>query len=42
MDEIEVNAVALIGEFDNDNVALVHVAIETFKDKILDELGRIW
>lgn len=41
MDEIEANAVALVEEFDDDSVTLVYVAIETFKDKILDELGRV-
>ncbi len=41
IDEIEANAVALIEEFDDDSVTLVYVAIETFKDKILDELGRV-
>lgn len=41
MDEIEANAVALVEEFDDDNITLVYVAIETFKDKILDELGRV-
>lgn len=41
MDEIEANAIALVEEFDDDSVTLVYVAIETFKDKILDELGRV-
>nr|DAI23983.1 MAG TPA: Protein of unknown function (DUF1319) [Caudoviricetes sp.] len=41
MDEIEANAVALVEEFDDDSATLVYVAIETFKDKILDELGRV-
>lgn len=41
MDEIEANTVALVEEFDDDSVTLVYVAIETFKDKILDELGRV-
>lgn len=41
MDEIEANAAALVEEFEDGNVALAYVTIETFKDKILDELGRI-
>ena len=41
MDEIEANAIALVEGFDDDSVTLVYVAIETFKDKILDELGRV-
>lgn len=41
MDEIEANAAALVEEFEDDNVALAYVTIETFKDKILDELGRL-
>ena len=41
MDEIEANTVALIEEFDDDSVTLVYAAVEIFKDKILDELGRL-
>lgn len=41
MDEIEANTVALVEEFDDDSVTLVYAAVEIFKDKILDELGRL-
>lgn len=41
MDEIEANTVALIEDFDDDSVTLVHATVEIFKDKILDELGRL-
>lgn len=41
MDEIEANTIALIEEFDDDSVTLVYAAVEIFKDKILDELGRL-
>lgn len=41
MDEIEANTIALVEDFDDDSVTLVSVAIETFKDKVLDELGRL-
>nr|DAJ35177.1 MAG TPA: hypothetical protein [Caudoviricetes sp.] len=41
IDEIEANTVALIEEFNDDSVTLVHAAVEIFKDKILDELGRL-
>lgn len=41
IDEIEANTVALVEEFNDDSVTLVHTAVEIFKDKILDELGRL-
>jgi hypothetical protein len=41
MDEIEAKTVAFVKEFDDDSVTLVCAAVEIFKDKILDELGRL-
>lgn len=41
MDEIEANTIALIEDFNDDSVTLVYAAVEIFKDKILDELGRL-
>lgn len=41
MDEVEAKTAAFVKEFDDDDVALVHAAVEIFKDKILDELGRL-
>lgn len=41
MDEVEANTIALIEDFDDDSVTLVYAAVEIFKDKILDELGRL-
>ena len=41
MDEVEAKTAAFVKEFDDDSATLVYVAIETFKDKILDELGRV-
>lgn len=41
VDEIEANTVALVEEFNDDSVTLVYATVEIFKDKILDELGRL-
>lgn len=41
MDEIEAKTAAFVKEFDDDSVTLVNAAVEIFKDKILDELGRL-
>nr|DAR98721.1 MAG TPA: hypothetical protein [Caudoviricetes sp.] len=41
MDEIEANTIAIVEDFDDDSVTLVCAAVEIFKDKILDELGRL-
>lgn len=41
MDEVEAKTAAFVKEFDDDDVTLVHAAVEIFKDKILDELGRL-
>lgn len=41
MDEVEAKTAAFIKEFDNDSVTLVYATVEIFKDKILDELGRL-
>lgn len=41
MDEVEAKTAAFVKEFDDDDVTLVHATVEIFKDKILDELGRL-
>lgn len=41
MDEVEAKTIAFVEEFDDDSVTLVHAAVEIFKDKILDKLGRL-
>lgn len=41
MDEVEAKTAAFVKEFDDDSVTLVYATVEIFKDKILDELGRI-
>lgn len=41
MDEVVVKTAALVKEWDDDSVTIVHAAVEIFKDKIIDELGRV-
>lgn len=41
MDEVEAKTAAVVKEWDDDSVTIVYAAIEIFKDKIIDELGRI-
>lgn len=41
MDEVETKTAAFVKEFDDDSVTLVYATVEIFKDKILDELGRL-
>lgn len=41
MDEVAVKTAALVKEWDDDSVTIVCAAVEIFKDKILDELGRL-
>lgn len=41
MDEVEAKTVAFVKEFDDDSVTLVYATVEIFRDKILDELGRL-
>lgn len=41
MDEVEAKTAAFVKEFDDDDVTLVYATVEIFKDKILDELGRL-
>lgn len=41
MDEVEAKTIAFVEEFDDDSITLVSAAVEIFKDKILDELGRL-
>nr|DAS28251.1 MAG TPA: hypothetical protein [Caudoviricetes sp.] len=40
LEEVQAKAAAFVEEWGDDDVTLVYVAIETFKDKILDGLGR--
>lgn len=41
MDEVEAKTAAFVKEFDDDSVTLMYATVEIFKDKILDELGRL-
>ena len=41
MDEVGIKAEAFVEEFDDDSVALVYATVETLKEQIIDELGRI-
>lgn len=41
MDEVEAKTAAFVKEFDDDDVTLVYATVEIFKDKLLDELGRL-
>ena len=41
MDEVEAKTAAFVKEFDDYSVTLVYATVEIFKDKILDELGRL-
>lgn len=41
MDEVETKTAAFVKEFDDDSATLVYATVEIFKDKILDELGRL-
>lgn len=41
MDDVEAKTIAFVEEFDDDSITLVSTAVEIFKDKILDELGRL-
>lgn len=41
MDEVAAKTAALVEEWDDDSVTIVYATVEIFKDKILDELGRI-
>ena len=41
MDEVEAKTVALVEEWGDDSITIVYATVEIFKDKILDELGRL-
>lgn len=41
MDEVAAKTAALVEEWGDDSATIVYAAVEIFKDKILDELGRI-
>lgn len=41
MDEVEAKTAAVVKEWDDDSVTIAYATIEVFKDKIIDELGRI-
>ena len=41
LEEVQAKAAAFVGEWDDDDVTLVYIAIEMFKDKLIDGLGRL-
>lgn len=41
MDEVEAKTAAVVKEWDDDNVTIVYATVEIFKDKIIDELGKL-
>lgn len=41
MDEVEAKTAALVKEWDDDSVTTVYAAVDIFKDKIIDKLGRM-
>ena len=41
MDEVEAKTAAVVREWDDDSVTIVYATVEIFKDKIIDELGRL-
>lgn len=41
MDEVEAKTAAVVKEWDDDNVTIVYATIEIFKDKIIDEIGKL-
>jgi hypothetical protein len=41
MDEVAAKTAALVEDWGDDSVTIVYAAVEIFKDKILDELGRL-
>lgn len=41
MDEVAAKTAALVKEWDDDSITIVYATVEIFKDKILDELGRV-
>lgn len=41
MDEVAAKTAALVEEWGDDSVTIVYATVEIFKDKILDEIGRL-
>ena len=41
LEEVQAKAAAFVEEWGDDDVTLVYVAIETFKDKLIDAIGRL-
>ena len=41
MDEVEAKTAAVIKEWDDDSVTIVYATVEIFKDKIIDEVGKL-
>lgn len=41
MDEVAAKTAALVEKWDDDSVTIVYATVEIFKDKILDEIGRL-
>lgn len=41
MDEVAAKTAALVEERGDDSITIVYTTVEIFKDKILDEIGRL-
>lgn len=41
MDEVEAKTAAVVKEWDDDSVTIVYATVEIFKDKIIDEIGKL-
>lgn len=41
MDEVEAKTAAVVKEWDDDSVTIVYATVEIFKDKIIDEVGKL-
>lgn len=41
MDEVAAKTAALVEAWGDDSVTIVYATVEIFKDKILDEIGRL-
>lgn len=41
MDEVAAKTAALVEERGDDSITIVYATVEIFKDKIIDEIGRI-
>ena len=41
MDEVEAKTAAVVKEWDDDSITIVYATVEIFKDKIIDEVGKL-